>query len=132
MSCKKAQGFLESNELTASAITDAAKERKGPKDALALARQAARIVVAKGKKRVIFDMKKDPPGDDVLLPPSTAGICSESGSTPTVEEAAADAAGGTAESDAACACRPTSCPPHAARTRPATPTWAIKVWNRVR
>ncbi|MGE3803284.1 MAG: ArsC family (seleno)protein [Gemmataceae bacterium] len=67
MSCKKAQGFLESKELQAEAITDASKERKGPKEALALARQATQIVVAKGKKVVRFDMKKDKPDDETLL-----------------------------------------------------------------
>jgi hypothetical protein len=53
--------------LQADSITDASKERKGPKDALALARQASKIVVAKGKKKVVFDMKKDQPDDDTLL-----------------------------------------------------------------
>ena len=38
MSCKKAQGFLESNHLQVREKTDAGKERRGKKEALALAR----------------------------------------------------------------------------------------------
>jgi arsenate reductase-like glutaredoxin family protein len=45
---------------------DATKERRGRDEALALARSADRVVVAKGKKVVTFDMKKDPPDDDTL------------------------------------------------------------------
>jgi hypothetical protein len=41
--------------------------RLGAEDALRLSREVSKIVVAKGKKIVTFDMKKDPPGDDVLL-----------------------------------------------------------------
>ena len=32
-----------------------------------MAREASRIVVAKGKKVVTFDMKRDPPDDETLL-----------------------------------------------------------------
>src|SRR5579862_2700575 len=66
MSCQKAQGFLESNELTVAEQTNATKERKGRDEALALAKSAERVIVAKGKKVVTFDMKKDPPDDDTL------------------------------------------------------------------
>ena len=45
---------------------DAARERKGRAEALALARSADRVVVARGKKVVTFDMKKAPPDDDTL------------------------------------------------------------------
>ena len=34
---------------------------------LRLSREVSKIVVAKGKKIVTFDMKKDPPGDETLL-----------------------------------------------------------------
>lgn len=47
-------------------VTDASKERKGRAEALALARTVDKIVVAKGKKIVTFDMKKDRPDDDAL------------------------------------------------------------------
>src|SRR4051812_19499682 len=66
MSCQKAQGFLESNDLAGSERTDATKERKGRAEALALARRAERVIVARGKKVVTFDMTKDPPDDDTL------------------------------------------------------------------
>jgi arsenate reductase-like glutaredoxin family protein len=39
----------------------------GAEDVLRLSREVSKIVVAKGKKVVTFDMKKDPPGDDTLL-----------------------------------------------------------------
>ena len=45
---------------------DAGKERRGRDEALALARTADRVVVAKGKKVLTFDMKRDPPDDDTL------------------------------------------------------------------
>ena len=46
--------------------TDARKERRGRDEALALARSADRVVVAKGKKAGTFDMRRDPPDDDTL------------------------------------------------------------------
>jgi arsenate reductase-like glutaredoxin family protein len=66
MSCRKAQGFLETKQLTVAARTDATRERKGREEALVLARSAERVVVAKGKKVVEFDMRKSPPDDDTL------------------------------------------------------------------
>ena len=66
MSCVKAQGFLEKNHAQVQALTDASKERKGRAEALALARTANRIVVARGKKIVTIDLKKDKPDDDTL------------------------------------------------------------------
>ena len=47
-------------------MTDANKERKGRDEALRLAKSAARVVVGRGKKVVVFDMKKAPPPDDEL------------------------------------------------------------------
>lgn len=44
---------------------DASKNRKGREAALALAKAADRVVVARGKKVLTFDMKT-PPDDDVL------------------------------------------------------------------
>jgi arsenate reductase-like glutaredoxin family protein len=48
-------------------VQDAGKDRRGREEALALARQADKVVVAKGKKVVSFDMKKDAPDDEALL-----------------------------------------------------------------
>jgi arsenate reductase-like glutaredoxin family protein len=67
MTCKKAQGYLEKNAVTVTDAQDAGKNRRGPKEALALARQADNVVVARGKKTVTFDMQKDPPDDATLL-----------------------------------------------------------------
>ena len=48
-------------------MKDAKKERMGEKEALALAREVSEILVAKGKKTVRVDMKKDAPSDADLL-----------------------------------------------------------------
>jgi arsenate reductase-like glutaredoxin family protein len=47
-------------------VTDATKERRGRDEALKLAKAADKVVVARGKKIVAFDMKKNPPDDDTL------------------------------------------------------------------
>lgn len=67
MGCGKAQEFLAQHEVTVKDETLAGKAKLGAEDALRLARQASRVVVAKGKKVVIFNMKKDPPPDEALL-----------------------------------------------------------------
>jgi arsenate reductase-like glutaredoxin family protein len=46
---------------------DATKERRGRDEALKLARAVERVVVAKGKKVITFDMTHDPPDDETLL-----------------------------------------------------------------
>jgi hypothetical protein len=67
MSCRKAQGFLDaSGWVVTGAVADATKERLGRAEALKLAKSAGRVVVARGKKVVIFDMKNEPPDDDTL------------------------------------------------------------------
>ena len=67
MSCQKAQGFLEQHEVEAKTVVDANKAKQGKTDALALAKAASVIHIARGKKLVTFDMKKDPPDDETLL-----------------------------------------------------------------
>jgi hypothetical protein len=63
----KAQGFLESHGLEVSgAVIDAKKEKHGREAALALAKAAATVVVGRGKRVVVFDMKNAPPDDDTL------------------------------------------------------------------
>jgi hypothetical protein len=47
-------------------VTDATKERRGRDEALALAKSAEKVVVGRGKKVVVFDMRKAPPDDDTL------------------------------------------------------------------
>src|ERR1700687_166226 len=66
MGCKKAQGFLEQNDLAVGTTVDANKEKRGREAALALAKSVAKVVVGRGKKVVTIDMKKDPPDDDTL------------------------------------------------------------------
>src|SRR4051794_6917035 len=66
MSCTKSQGFLEQHGLSVTGpVVNATKERKGREEALALAKSVARVVVARGKKVLTFDMKA-PPDDDTL------------------------------------------------------------------
>ena len=67
MTCKKAQGYLETNTISVNQLQDAGKQKEGPKEALALARSASKVIVARGKKTVTFDMKKDAPDDATLL-----------------------------------------------------------------
>jgi arsenate reductase-like glutaredoxin family protein len=67
MTCKKAQEFLERNDVAVAEVVDATKTRKGRSEALALAKTANRIVIAKGKKHVVFDFKYDLLDDELLL-----------------------------------------------------------------
>jgi len=67
MSCTKAQGFLEQHSISADTLVDANKQKQGRTEALQLARSASRVVVAKGKKVVAFDMRKDEVDDEKLL-----------------------------------------------------------------
>jgi len=67
MTCKNAQEFLESIGRSANEVQDAKKVRMGSAEALALARQADRVIAARGKKVVELDMKKDAPDDQTLL-----------------------------------------------------------------
>jgi arsenate reductase-like glutaredoxin family protein len=48
-------------------VVDAAKQKRGRAEALALAEKTDRIVVARGKKVVEFDMRKNRPDDETLL-----------------------------------------------------------------
>jgi arsenate reductase-like glutaredoxin family protein len=65
--CGKSQAFLERQKFAVKETVNAAKIRFEPAAALELARQASRVVVAKGKKVLDFDMKRDPPDDETLL-----------------------------------------------------------------
>jgi hypothetical protein len=67
VSCGKSQGFLAENDVRVQETVDAKKRKLGRDDALRLAREAARVIVAKGKRIVRFDMKNDPPDEDALL-----------------------------------------------------------------
>jgi len=67
MSCKKAQGFLETKACGQPAeVVDAGKNRRGRDEAIRLARSAERVVVGRGNKVLVFDMKNAPPDDNTL------------------------------------------------------------------
>ncbi len=66
MGCKKAQEFLEANAAEPTEKVDATKQRFGRAEALELAKAADKVVVGKGKKVVVFDMRIAPPDDDAL------------------------------------------------------------------
>lgn len=67
MSCRRSQEFLARTGVSVRHHADADQERLGPEEALRLARQAARIVVARGRRVTTFDMKASPPDDRTLL-----------------------------------------------------------------
>jgi arsenate reductase-like glutaredoxin family protein len=67
MSCKRAREFLAHNEIAVKETVDAGKRRIPPEEALAIARAASELRVARGKKVVRIDMKRDAPDDDALL-----------------------------------------------------------------
>ena len=66
-SCLRARTFLEKHEVVVADTTDANKTRKGRADAIALAKTVSRLVVAKGKKIVDVDLKKQTPSDDEIV-----------------------------------------------------------------
>jgi arsenate reductase-like glutaredoxin family protein len=47
-------------------VFNAAKDRRGRAEALAIVKSARRVVVARGKKIVAFDLEKELPDDDTL------------------------------------------------------------------
>lgn len=67
MSCGKSQGFLAKTQVEPNETIDAGKAKLGKADALKLAKAASKVIVAKGKKIVTFDMAKDAPDEKTLL-----------------------------------------------------------------
>jgi hypothetical protein len=47
-------------------VVDARKEKRGREEALALARSVERVLVARGKTILVFNMTTNPPDDDTL------------------------------------------------------------------
>jgi len=47
--------------------TVSASAKLGSADALQLAREAAKVIVAKGKRVTVFDLQQDQPDDETLL-----------------------------------------------------------------
>lgn len=62
----KSQGFLAKNKLDVVEQVDARKQRLGPAEAIQLAREAKQLIVARGKKVVRLDLKRDAPCDEEL------------------------------------------------------------------
>ena len=61
------QEFLAEHDVAVKETVNAAKDRKGPEAALKLAKDASKVIVARGKNIVTFNMKQDPPDDATLL-----------------------------------------------------------------
>ncbi|HEU5181426.1 MAG TPA: ArsC family (seleno)protein [Candidatus Polarisedimenticolia bacterium] len=66
MSCSKAQEFLAKRKIESLQTTNAKQEVIGPQEALRLAREADEIVVARGKRVVRIDLKRETPDDATL------------------------------------------------------------------
>jgi arsenate reductase-like glutaredoxin family protein len=67
MTCKKAQGFLETVDAPVAEQLEASKVRLGSKEALTLLDGMDRLVAMRGTKVTSFDLKKDRPDDATLL-----------------------------------------------------------------
>ena len=67
MTCKKAQGFLETVDIRVAEQLEASKVRLGSKEALKLLDGIDRLVAMRGKRITSYDLKKDRPDDATLL-----------------------------------------------------------------
>jgi len=67
MTCGRAQEFLGRKRITPREVTDAKRQRLGPKEALALAAKMDEVYVAKGKKVVHLDLRRAKPDRQTLL-----------------------------------------------------------------
>jgi len=63
VTCGRSQDYLADAKIQIAEQVDARKDRISPADALKLVRSAAHLWVAKGKKVVHVDLKKDAPTD---------------------------------------------------------------------
>ena len=60
------QEFLAAEQAEAGQTVNATKEKLGRDEALKLARSARRVVIARGKKVMDYDMRADPPDEETL------------------------------------------------------------------
>ena len=67
MTCTRAQEFLSQHQIESVERVDARKDRRDASAALALLAGIDEVFVAKGKKLVSFNLKKDRPDDETLL-----------------------------------------------------------------
>jgi arsenate reductase-like glutaredoxin family protein len=65
-SCAKADAFLAERGLAAREVVDARKVSLGKPQIAAMLRQTQKVVAAKGKASVDYDLKRDPPVEKVL------------------------------------------------------------------
>ena len=65
--CQRARGYLGACEIAARETVDATKVRIGPAEALKLLAGVERVIAAKGKKVVTFDLTDARPDDETLL-----------------------------------------------------------------
>lgn len=66
MSCTRSQEFLATGNVTVREVVRADKAPIEGERGLALAAEAKRLIVAKGKRTVTIDMVKERPSDDEL------------------------------------------------------------------
>ncbi len=67
VTCEKARSYLTSVESLIVESVDATKVRYGNAEALALVDGMDKMIASKGKKTVIFNLKKERPDDETLL-----------------------------------------------------------------
>lgn len=67
VTCKRADGYMERAGTAVKEVVDATKTRFGPADALKLVGTVDKLVAARGKKIVAFDLKEDKPDEETLL-----------------------------------------------------------------
>ena len=67
VTCKKARGFLGESATAVQETVDATKIRYDEQEALSLLKGIEKLIVAKGKKVVEYDLKNDRPTDETLL-----------------------------------------------------------------
>ena len=65
-SCAKADAFMEQHGLSAREVVDARKIALGKPQIAAMLRQTQKVVAAKGKTFVDYDLKRDPPVEKIL------------------------------------------------------------------
>lgn len=66
MSCKRSDAFLGDRDVTVRETVDARKSKFTKSDLKKLFKEASKIYASRGKKTVLFDMKKDPPSQAEL------------------------------------------------------------------
>jgi arsenate reductase-like glutaredoxin family protein len=67
VTCKKAAAHCAAAGVTAKETVDATKVRMGQAEALELVAGVSRLVAARGKSVVVFELKADKPEPDALL-----------------------------------------------------------------